>query len=76
MVAAMLGAWLLSTVSVLPVIGRYEFMGKVHEITAITLIVGLIIAVFSCLEFVPTFATLSFDQKFMLVGGLLSVFIP
>jgi hypothetical protein len=73
-IAAMIGAWLLAYVSFLPVIARYEFMGNIHEITVINLVIGLIIVVFSCLELIPKFADMAIDKKYMPWGGLLSGF--
>lgn len=73
-IAAMAGAWLLSYASLLPVIGKYNFMGKTHEITVIKLIIGLIIVAFSCLELIPKFANIAVDKKYMPWGGFLSGF--
>jgi len=73
-IAAMIGAWLLSYASFLPAIGKYELWGKVHEITVIKLIIGVIIVVFSCLELIPKFADIAIDKKFMPWGGALSGF--
>jgi uncharacterized protein len=73
-IASMIGAWLLSYASFLPVIGTYEFWGKVHEITIIKLAIGVIIVVFSCLELIPQFADMAIDKKFMPWGGALSGF--
>lgn len=73
-IAAMIGAWLLSYASFLPVIGKYELWGRVHEITNIKLIIGVIIVVFSFLELIPKFADMAIDKKFMPWGGALSGF--
>jgi len=73
-IAAMIGAWLLSYASFLPVISRYELWGKVHEITAIKLMIGAVIVVFSCLELIPRFADMAIDKRFMPLGGALSGF--
>lgn len=73
-IASIVGAWLLSYTSFLPVICRYEFMGKVNDVTLIKLIIGLIIIVFSFFEFIPKFANIAIDKKYMPLGGLLSGF--
>ncbi|OGX24561.1 MAG: hypothetical protein A2Y03_10080 [Omnitrophica WOR_2 bacterium GWF2_38_59] len=73
-VAALIGAWLLSYASVLPVITKYQFWGKAHEVTVIKLIIGIIIVVFSCLELIPRIANMAIDKKYMPWGGLLSGF--
>ena len=73
-IAALIGASLLSSAALLPVIAQYEFMGRLHEITAVKLAVGVIIVVFSCLELIPRFANTAIDKKHMVWGGLLSGF--
>ncbi len=73
-VAAFIGAWLLSYATLLPAITKYQFMGRVHEITVIKLLIGIIIVVFACLEFIPRFANMAIDKKYMVLGGVLSGF--
>lgn len=73
-IAALVGAFLLSYAILLPVIAKYQFMGRVHEITGIKLVIGLIIVIFSCLELIPRFANIAIDRKYMAWGGLLSGF--
>lgn len=73
-IAALVGAFLLSYATLLPVIVKYQFMGRVHEITEIKLVIGLIIVIFSCLELIPRFANIAIDRKYMAWGGLLSGF--
>ena len=73
-IAALIGASLLSYVSILPVIAKYEFMGKLHEITTIKLAIGLIIIIFSLLELIPRFANIALDKRHMVWGGILSGF--
>lgn len=73
-IAAFIGASLLSYATLLPVISKYQFMGRVHEITGIKLVIGLIIVIFSCLELIPKFANTAIDRKYMGWGGLLSGF--
>lgn len=72
--AALLGASLLTYVSSIPVIASYRIGGHVHEITIIKLVIGSLIVFFSCLELMPAFAKISIDQKYMVVGGMLSGF--
>jgi uncharacterized membrane protein YfcA len=73
-IAALLGASLLTHVSSVAVIASYGLGGHVHEITIVKLVIGLIIIFFSCLELIPAFAAISIDQKYMVVGGILSGF--
>ncbi|MBI4432987.1 MAG: TSUP family transporter [Candidatus Omnitrophica bacterium] len=73
-IAALIGASLLSSAALLPVIAQYELMGRLHEITVVKLAIGLIIVIFSCLELIPRFAKMAIDKKHMVWGGLLSGF--
>lgn len=73
-IAALAGAFLLSYAVLLPVIAKYQFMGRAHEITGIKLVIGLIIVIFSCLELIPIFVNRAIDRKYMAWGGLLSGF--
>lgn len=73
-IAALFGASLLTYVSSVPVIASYQIGGHVHEVTLVKLVVGLLIAFFSCLEFIPAFAKISIDRKYMAFGGILSGF--
>ncbi|HLF18435.1 MAG TPA: sulfite exporter TauE/SafE family protein [Candidatus Omnitrophota bacterium] len=72
--AALLGAFLLTYVSSVPVVASYRFSGHVHEVTIVKLVIGLLIVFFSCLEFIPAFAKISIDQKYMAIGGMVSGF--
>ena len=72
--AALLGAFILTCVSVFPAIASYQFGGHVHQITLVKSIIGLIIVIFSCLELVPSFQKIAIDQKYMPIGGFLSGF--
>jgi uncharacterized membrane protein YfcA len=72
--AALIGASLLAYAGSLPVLTTYALGGHNHEITVVKLTIGLIIIVFSLFELLPRFKNISFDQKYMTVGGLLSGF--
>lgn len=72
--AALLGASLLTYVSLVPIFTSYRLGGHVCEITVVKLVIGLLIILFSCLELIPAFAKISIDQKYMAIGGLLSGF--
>lgn len=72
--AAFLGAFLLSFAAHLPVIKAYDFAGRTHEITAVKLTIGSLIIIFSCFELLPSFSNFAMDKKYLPVGGLLSGF--
>lgn len=73
-IAALVGASLLTFVSSVPVIASYRLGGQVHEITVIKLLIGPLIVFFSCLELMPAFVKVSIDRKYMAFGGILSGF--
>lgn len=72
--ASLAGASLLTAVSSFPAIASYSFGGHIREITAVKLVIGLIIVIFSILEMTPRFSQAAINPKYMPVGGLLSGF--
>jgi len=73
-IAAMLGAWLLNELSVLPPLLSYSLGNSVYEIDIIELVIGLLIIAFAFLDILPRFQNISFDRKYLPVGGILSGF--
>ncbi len=73
-VAAMLGALLLNYMATVQPIAQYALGGRTCSITAIKLVMAFLIMVFALLEFIPGFERLSFDPKYIPVGGALSGF--
>ncbi len=73
-IAAVAGASLLDDFVVLPAIASYHVGGRMHEITAIGLVIGLLIVLFALLELSPRFAELKFPPRYLVFGGLLSGF--
>lgn len=72
--AAMLGALLLNYMVAAQPIASYVLGGRTCSITAMKLIIAFLIMVFAILEFIPSFEKLSFDPKYIPVGGFLSGF--
>ncbi len=72
--AAMLGAWMLTSVGTLDPIVIYQLGEYVCVITPLTLIVGAVLVAFACIEFLPNFETLSFPPKLLPLGGAISGF--
>lgn len=72
--AAMVGAGLLNVVSGLPSVTSYQLGGRIHEITLIGIVIGLLIVDFAVLDLLPRFQKSAFDRKYLPVGGLLSGF--
>ncbi len=73
-IAAIAGAWLLLRLATLPALGSYELGGRAFTVEPIGLVLGLLIAGFALLEFLPATATLRVDRRSIALGGLLSGF--
>ena len=72
--AALVGAGLLTLFSGLESLASYELNGRLHEITPVKLVVGLLITGFVALELSPRFARLALPPSWIPLGGLLSGF--
>lgn len=73
-IAAVAGASLLNVFANLPVISTYELGYQTHEVTAINVVIGTVIAAFALLELSPRVAELEFPPRYLVLGGLLSGF--
>lgn len=73
-VAAMLGALLLNAMATVEPIMQYVLGGRTCSITIVKLVIAFLIMVFALLEIVPGFDKLSFNPKYIPVGGMLSGF--
>lgn len=73
-VAAMLGALLLNYMATVKPIAEYVLGGRTCSITTVKLVIGAFIMLFAVLEFIPSFEKLSFDPKYIPIGGTLSGF--
>jgi len=73
-VAAFAGAHVLTRLSGLPPLTSYAAFGASREVTAVKLALGALMLVFAALEAWPKAASLSFDRKYLPLGGVLSGF--
>lgn len=73
-VAAILGAWLLRGLGTTPSVTAWAWGGTFHEITWTKIIIGILLIFFALFEILPTLKALSFDKKYLPLGGLLSGF--
>ena len=73
-VAAFAGAALLAIISEWEPLAGYTLGAKEFYITPVKLIVALLMIGFALFDLLPRLATLSFDPKYLPVGGLLSGF--
>jgi uncharacterized membrane protein YfcA len=74
LLAAALGAWLLSLLGTLPVLHAYTAFGHAFAITPIKLIIGALLLGFALFEIVPALRDLTFDTRWQPLGGALSGF--
>lgn len=72
--AAFLGAWGLLWLSDLKPLVHYQLMGHDFQVTPVKLIVAILMVFFALFELVPKFEKLSFEKKYLPLGGILSGF--
>jgi len=71
---AFIGAYALKLLSDMKPIFEYSIADKTFSIMPVKLIIGLLLMVFSLIEFVPKYKNMEFDKKYLSVGGVLSGF--
>ncbi len=72
--AAFVGAWVLTYLNDMPVIMTFSVADRIFEITPINITIGLLLIVFAFFELLPRFKKVEFDKKYLPLGGLLSGF--
>ena len=72
--AAIVGALLLASLSTLPPLFSYDLLGQSMDVYPLKLCVGLIILCFVLLELSPRFNALSLERRFLPLGGVISGF--
>lgn len=72
--SAFLGARALMWLSDLEPLARYQAFGWDLHVLPVKLSIGLLMILFALLEVVPAFEKLSFDRKYLPLGGILSGF--
>jgi uncharacterized membrane protein YfcA len=72
--AAAAGAATLNLFAGMPSIASYTIGDEIYEISTLKLVIGIVILVFSFLEFLPSFQKLSFDRRYLPIGGIISGF--
>ncbi len=73
-VAAYGGGSLLGLLSRMPPLAGYVLSGIHAEVTVVKLVVGLLIFLFAAFEGIPSLKNISFDRRYVPLGGLLSGF--
>ncbi len=74
LLAAFLGSQFLFLLNRLPEVFAYSIGTHTFHVTAIKLTIGILMAAFVLFEMHPRFKNLSFDQKYLSLGGVLSGF--
>jgi uncharacterized membrane protein YfcA len=72
--AALAGAALLNVFAKQPPLWSYQLGTHEHEIALIGLVIGALITSFAILDLLPRFRRLSFNRKYLPLGGVLSGF--
>jgi uncharacterized membrane protein YfcA len=72
--AAFVGAWVLLLLSDLSPIVTYHLLSHEFQVMPVKLIVAGVMAIFSLFELMPKFEQISFEKKFLPLGGILSGF--
>lgn len=72
--AALLGAWLLNALTGLPTLFEYQWLGREWSVSMVKFIIGVLILAFVWLELSPRLAKMSFDARYLPLGGALSGF--
>ena len=74
-IMAVVGAFILTRLSDLPVLASYTIGTRIFEVETIKLVVGGLIFLFALLELVPALeARVKFERKYLPLGGALSGF--
>ncbi|HXB41198.1 MAG TPA: sulfite exporter TauE/SafE family protein [Bacteroidia bacterium] len=74
LIAAFLGAWVLTKISGMPSLFDYSLNEKVFSITPVKLTIALLLIFFALAEAFPSLTKLKFKNEHFILGGLLSGF--
>jgi uncharacterized membrane protein YfcA len=73
-VAAIIGATLLSQLSIISPLFQYSAFGNTFSIAPMKLVIGILILIFVFLETSPLLSTIKLDKKYLPLGGIISGF--
>lgn len=74
LLAAYLGAKILVQFTNWQPLYQYTMAGNTYSVLPVKLVVAILMIVFAVLDLVPRFANITFDKKYLSIGGLLSGF--
>lgn len=72
--AAFIGAWLLTVLSEQKKIFEYSLSGKYFEVAPLHLVIGFLMILFAIIELVPRLVKIKINRKYLIFGGALSGF--
>lgn len=72
--AAFIGSWLLTQMGELPIWFRYHLLGVEAETGPMKMLIAFLLLAFVWMEYAPRIKRLSFSEKWLPVGGMLSGF--
>jgi uncharacterized membrane protein YfcA len=72
--SALLGAYLLTLLTDLKPLLQYSIGVRQQEIMPIKLVIAILIIAFVLFDYIPRFANLQFEKKYLVLGGVLSGF--
>jgi uncharacterized membrane protein YfcA len=73
-ITAMIGAVLLTLFDRLSPLTTYQLGEQAYQITVVKLVIGVIIIIFALFDLLPQLSNLTFDRKYLPLGGALSGF--
>jgi hypothetical protein len=73
-VMAMVGAALLTLFDRLPPLVSYQLGDQPHQVSVVKLVIALVIIAFALFDLLPRFQDMTFDPKYLSLGGMLSGF--
>lgn len=73
-VAALLGAWLLTRLTGMEPLYSYTLNGKELSVTPVKLVIAVVLALFALFDIIPRFSKMEFSARWLPLGGVLSGF--
>jgi uncharacterized membrane protein YfcA len=73
-IAAFAGAKVLVLLANLEPFAAYQFFSRTFQITPVKLVIAVLLVIFAATELTPRFGGLSFDRRYLPLGGVLSGF--
>jgi len=72
--AALLGAWIMVSITDLKPLFEYELFGRHNEVYPLKLIIAILLIIFALMDLIPYFSKIHFGKDKLALGGALSGF--